>query len=115
MVNVSEGGCDADEPALAMATEVVSQEVVRLAAVAERVRVDVVAGADMADVDGIGGFTVTKLGAEAGTGCADSVVVLRAGAKAAGSITVGFNGQIPVMRNALWIVLGVNAFWRARE
>ena len=115
MVNVLEGGCDVDEPALAMTTEVVSQEVVRLVAVAERVCVDVVAGADVADVDGICGFTVTKLGAEAGTGCADSVVVLRAGAKAAGLITVGSNGQILVVQNALWIMLRVNAFWCAHE
>lgn len=82
MVNVSDSevGCDADEPALAVGVDVVSQEVVRLVIVAETVGVD---GVDIADgwgVNGLGGFTVTKLGTKAGTGCADSVVVLRAGA-----------------------------------
>ena len=85
MVNVSEVGSDADKPALEVGADVVSQEVVRLVIVTETVGADVVAGAgvDIADgwgVNGIGGFTVTKLGSEAGTSCADSVVVLRAGA-----------------------------------
>lgn len=48
---------------------------------------------------------ITILGMVAGIGCAASVVVLRVGANAAGSITSGLNGQIPVARKAFWMVV----------
>lgn len=55
----------------------------------------------------------TIFGTSTVTGKAARVVVLRAGAYASSSITSGLNGQIPVRRKALWMVVGVNAFSRA--
>jgi hypothetical protein len=56
-----------------------------------------------------------RSGIEAGTGCADCIVVLSAGAKASSSIAPRSNGQIPVLRKALRIVPAVKALARAHE
>lgn len=57
----------------------------------------------------------SSCGNAVGTGCAAFVVVLRAGANAASSITDGSNGYIPVFLNAERIVVSVNARSHACE
>ena len=49
------------------------------------------------------------------TSCAACVVALRAGTKAAFSMTSGLKGQMPVLRKALQMIAGVNAFAWAHE
>lgn len=58
------------------------------------------------DVTGLVSVTaITISDMVAGIGCAASIVVLRAGANATGSIASGLNGQIPVAQKAFWMVV----------
>lgn len=68
-------------------------------------------GVDSRDAKGV----MRMDGMAAATGCAACVVVFNAGAKASLGMMSGLNGSMPVFRNALLIVPGVNAFFLAQE